>query len=137
MIRTRREITNGVDKLTDLQQRCNFEELHSFVCWTSAARGCPTPTRQVTTPLLSSGRGISLNRMPVRQSIFPYAAHGETPLRAWSEHGRTRARTDDCVHHGDVVRDCDGATACDGDGDCTAASSLAGYGVEPGALWCA
>ncbi|KAF9737720.1 hypothetical protein PMIN04_003010 [Paraphaeosphaeria minitans] len=31
---------------TDALQRCNFEELHSFVCWTSAARGCPTPTRQ-------------------------------------------------------------------------------------------
>ncbi|KAF2448187.1 hypothetical protein P171DRAFT_207482 [Karstenula rhodostoma CBS 690.94] len=31
---------------TDTLQRCNFEELHSFVCWTSAARGCPTPTRQ-------------------------------------------------------------------------------------------
>ncbi|KAF1961581.1 hypothetical protein CC80DRAFT_499976 [Byssothecium circinans] len=30
---------------TDPLQRCNFEELHSYVCWTSAARGCPTPTR--------------------------------------------------------------------------------------------
>ncbi|CAI6336937.1 unnamed protein product [Periconia digitata] len=30
---------------TDALQRCEFEELHSFVCWTSAARGCPTPTR--------------------------------------------------------------------------------------------
>ncbi|KAF2875098.1 hypothetical protein BDV95DRAFT_591831 [Massariosphaeria phaeospora] len=26
-------------------QRCNFEELHSFVCWTSANFGCPSPTR--------------------------------------------------------------------------------------------
>ncbi|KAF2248478.1 hypothetical protein BU26DRAFT_335728 [Trematosphaeria pertusa] len=30
---------------TDALQRCNFEELHSYVCWTSANFGCPSPTR--------------------------------------------------------------------------------------------
>ncbi|KAF2270264.1 hypothetical protein CC78DRAFT_197504 [Lojkania enalia] len=31
--------------VTDALQKCNFEELHSWVCWTSANYGCPSPTR--------------------------------------------------------------------------------------------
>ncbi|KAF2714774.1 hypothetical protein K504DRAFT_366514 [Pleomassaria siparia CBS 279.74] len=30
---------------TDALARCNFEENHSWVCWTSAGFGCPSPTR--------------------------------------------------------------------------------------------
>ncbi|KAF2015394.1 hypothetical protein BU24DRAFT_461643 [Aaosphaeria arxii CBS 175.79] len=28
-----------------LSEKCNFEENHSWVCWTSANYGCPSPTR--------------------------------------------------------------------------------------------
>ncbi|KAF2650106.1 hypothetical protein K491DRAFT_683286 [Lophiostoma macrostomum CBS 122681] len=31
---------------TDSLQKCNFEEIHSWGCWTSAAFGCPSPTRE-------------------------------------------------------------------------------------------
>ncbi|KAF2187241.1 hypothetical protein K469DRAFT_725321 [Zopfia rhizophila CBS 207.26] len=35
---------------TDPVQSCLFEENHSWVCWTSANFGCPSPTRELPTP---------------------------------------------------------------------------------------
>ncbi|KAF2107176.1 hypothetical protein BDV96DRAFT_673604 [Lophiotrema nucula] len=44
---------------TDALQRCEFEVLHSWVCWTSANYGCPSPTRacsELYTPTPITGK---------------------------------------------------------------------------------